>query len=262
MGGSMGSVTGEKFARACESAAEARLPVVSVSASGGARMQEGILALMQLPKTVCAVEDLRDAGCALISVMAHPTTGGLLASFASLGDVLIAEPGALMSFAGPRVVARQQFVRPDAGGQDDVASADVDLPVPQAVGDPHADDARSLPPKSENLGVVRQPRAELSRLFQHMQGQPAVIRFAIREKVSAGDRDPRRMGNLIDGFIVLQEPMARALKSSRGEAENVFRHVKAVMDLREGLAPQGVTLSNPEAHLLVELAYQGFSWRP
>ena len=106
MGGSMGSVVGEKFARACESAAEARLPVVSISSSGGARMQEGILALMQLPKTVCAVEDLRDAGCALISVMTHPTTGGLLASYASLGDVLLAEPGALMSFAGPRVVAQ------------------------------------------------------------------------------------------------------------------------------------------------------------
>ena len=72
-------------------------------------MQEGILALMQLPKTVCAVEDLHDAGCALISVLAHPTTGGVLASFASLGDVLLAEPGALMSFAGPRVV--QQATR-------------------------------------------------------------------------------------------------------------------------------------------------------
>jgi acetyl-CoA carboxylase carboxyl transferase subunit beta len=106
MGGSMGSVVGEKFVRACESACEAGVPVVSVSASGGARMQEGILALMQLPKTVCAVEDLHDAGCALISVLAHPTTGGLLASFASLGDVLLAEPGALMSFAGPRVVAQ------------------------------------------------------------------------------------------------------------------------------------------------------------
>jgi acetyl-CoA carboxylase carboxyl transferase beta subunit len=106
MGGSMGSVTGEKFARACESAATARVPLISVSASGGARMQEGILALMQLPKTVVAVEGLHDAGCALISVMAHPTTGGLLASFASLGDVVIAEPGALMSFAGPRVVAQ------------------------------------------------------------------------------------------------------------------------------------------------------------
>jgi acetyl-CoA carboxylase carboxyl transferase subunit beta len=106
MGGSMGSVTGEKFARACESAAAAGVPLVSVSASGGARMQEGILALMQLPKTVVAVEELHEARCALISVMAHPTTGGLLASFASLGDVLLAEPGALMSFAGPRVVAQ------------------------------------------------------------------------------------------------------------------------------------------------------------
>ena len=106
MGGSMGSVTGEKLARACESAAAARVPLVSVSASGGARMQEGILALMQMPKTVVAVEELHDAGCALISVMTHPTTGGLLASFASLGDVVVAEPGALMSFAGPRVVAQ------------------------------------------------------------------------------------------------------------------------------------------------------------
>lgn len=106
MGGSMGSVTGEKFARACESAAAAGVPLISISASGGARMQEGILALMQLPKTVVAVEELHDAGCAMISVMAHPTTGGLLASFASLGDVLLAEPGALMSFAGPRVVAQ------------------------------------------------------------------------------------------------------------------------------------------------------------
>jgi len=109
MGGSMGSVVGEKFARACDSALERRVPLVSVSASGGARMQEGILALMQLPKTIAAVEDLHDAGCALISVVAHPTTGGVLASFASLGDVLVAEPASLMSFAGPRVV--QQTTR-------------------------------------------------------------------------------------------------------------------------------------------------------
>jgi acetyl-CoA carboxylase carboxyl transferase beta subunit len=106
MGGSMGSVVGEKFARACEAAADEGVGLVSVSASGGARMQEGILSLMQLPKTVCAVEDLRDSGGVLVSVLAHPTTGGLLASFASLGDVILAEPGALMSFAGPRVVAQ------------------------------------------------------------------------------------------------------------------------------------------------------------
>jgi acetyl-CoA carboxylase carboxyl transferase beta subunit len=109
LGGSMGSAVGEKFSRACDGAAERGVPLVSVSASGGARMQEGILALMQLPKTVAALEDLRDAGCATISVMAHPTTGGVLASFATLGDVLLAEPGALMSFAGPRVV--QQTTR-------------------------------------------------------------------------------------------------------------------------------------------------------
>jgi acetyl-CoA carboxylase carboxyl transferase beta subunit len=109
MGGSMGSVVGEKFSRACDAAAARGVPVVAVTASGGARMQEGILSLMQLPKTVCAVEDLHDAGGALFTVMAHPTTAGVLASFASLGDVLVAEPGALIAFTGPRVV--QQTTR-------------------------------------------------------------------------------------------------------------------------------------------------------
>jgi acetyl-CoA carboxylase carboxyl transferase subunit beta len=104
MGGSMGSVVGEKMSRACDSAAEAGMPLIAVTSSGGARMQEGILALMQLPKTVAAVEDLHDSGQALLCVMTHPTTGGVLASFATLGDVLLAEPNALMSFAGPRVV--------------------------------------------------------------------------------------------------------------------------------------------------------------
>jgi acetyl-CoA carboxylase carboxyl transferase subunit beta len=109
MGGSMGSVVGEKLSRACDSAAERGVPLVSITASGGARMQEGILSLMQLPKTVCAVEDLHDAGQPMISVMTHPTTAGVLASFASLGDVIVAEPGALLAFTGPRVV--QQTTR-------------------------------------------------------------------------------------------------------------------------------------------------------
>jgi acetyl-CoA carboxylase carboxyl transferase beta subunit len=104
MGGSMGSAVGEKFSRACDSAIERGAPLVSVTSSGGARMQEGILSLMQLPKTVCAVEDLHDARIPMITVMAHPTTAGVLASFASLGDVTIAEPGALIAFTGPRVV--------------------------------------------------------------------------------------------------------------------------------------------------------------
>jgi len=118
MGGSMGSVVGEKLSRACDAAGERGVPVVAVTASGGARMQEGILSLMQMPKTVCAVEDLHDAGGALFTVMAHPTTAGVLASFASLGDVIVAEPGALIAFTGPRVV--QQTTReklPDDFGQ-------------------------------------------------------------------------------------------------------------------------------------------------
>jgi acetyl-CoA carboxylase carboxyl transferase beta subunit len=109
MGGSMGSTVGEKFARACERAAARHVPLVCVTASGGARMQEGILSLMQLPKTVCAVDELHEARCALISVMTHPTTAGVLASFASLGDVIVSEPGALLAFTGPRVV--QQTTR-------------------------------------------------------------------------------------------------------------------------------------------------------
>jgi acetyl-CoA carboxylase carboxyl transferase beta subunit len=109
MGGSMGSVVGEKLCRAAESAIENKVPLITVTASGGARMQEGILSLMQLPKTVCAIEDLRDARCGFVSVMAHPTTAGVLASFASLGDICVAEPGALLAFTGPRVV--QQTTR-------------------------------------------------------------------------------------------------------------------------------------------------------
>ncbi len=140
MGGSMGSAVGEKFARACESAVEQGVPLVSVSASGGARMQEGILALMQLPKTIVGVADLHDAGCAYISVLAHPTTGGVLASFASLGDVLLAEPGALMSFAGPRVV--QQTTReklPDDFGlsEANLRYGHVDAIVPRPELKPH-----------------------------------------------------------------------------------------------------------------------------
>jgi acetyl-CoA carboxylase carboxyl transferase beta subunit len=109
MGGSMGSTVGEKFARACDRAAARSVPLVCVTASGGARMQEGILSLMQLPKTVCAVDELREARSALVAIMSHPTTAGVLASFASLGDVIVSEPGALLAFTGPRVV--QQTTR-------------------------------------------------------------------------------------------------------------------------------------------------------
>jgi acetyl-CoA carboxylase carboxyl transferase subunit beta len=104
MGGSMGSVVGEKVARLFERGVKHKLPVVLLQASGGARMQEGILSLMQMAKGVAARERLRDARLPFVSVLLHPTTGGVAASFAFLGDVNIAEPKALVGFAGPRVI--------------------------------------------------------------------------------------------------------------------------------------------------------------
>jgi acetyl-CoA carboxylase carboxyl transferase beta subunit/acetyl-CoA carboxylase carboxyl transferase alpha subunit len=105
MGGSMGSVVGEKVTRAAEAALAERIPLLTVAASGGARMQEGTLALMQLAKTCAALERLAQAGIPYLSLMTDPTTGGVYASFAALGDVNLAEPGALIGFAGARVAA-------------------------------------------------------------------------------------------------------------------------------------------------------------
>lgn len=104
MGGSMGVIVGEKLCRLFERAIEESLPVIVVSSSGGARMQEGILSLMQMARTSALVGELRAHRLPYISVLADPTTGGVAASFAMLGDVIMAEPGALIGFAGPRVI--------------------------------------------------------------------------------------------------------------------------------------------------------------
>ncbi len=104
MGGSMGSVVGEKVTRVYERALERRVPAVIFCASGGARMQEGVLSLMQMAKSSAALGRLREAGIVNISVLLHPTTGGVAASFAMLGDVIVAEPKALIGFAGARVI--------------------------------------------------------------------------------------------------------------------------------------------------------------
>jgi len=104
MGGSMGSVVGEKITRAFERALSEHLPIIVVSCSGGARMQEGVLSLMQLMKTSAAVARLDEAGLPFISVLTDPTTGGVTASYAMLGDINIGEPQALIGFAGPRVI--------------------------------------------------------------------------------------------------------------------------------------------------------------
>jgi acetyl-CoA carboxylase carboxyl transferase subunit beta len=104
IGGSMGSVVGEKIARVAERAVDDEQPLIIVSASGGARMMEGVLSLMQMAKTSAALGRLHKARLPYISILTHPTTGGVTASFAMLGDVNIAEPGALVGFAGPRVI--------------------------------------------------------------------------------------------------------------------------------------------------------------
>ncbi len=109
MGGSMGSVVGEKITRAAELALAEKRSLVVVSASGGARMQEGVLSLMQMAKISAALARLREAGRPFLSVLTDPTTGGVTASFAMLGDLNIAEPGALIGFAGPRVI--EQTIR-------------------------------------------------------------------------------------------------------------------------------------------------------
>ena len=106
MAGSMGAVVGEKLTRLIEKAIASRLPVIIVSASGGARMQESMFSLMQMAKTSAALAKLHEAKLPYISVLTNPTSGGVTASFASLGDVIIAEPKALICFAGPRVVAQ------------------------------------------------------------------------------------------------------------------------------------------------------------
>ena len=109
LGGSMGSVVGERFVRGAHASLEARVPLVCFSASGGARMQEGLFSLFQMAKTSAALARLREAGVPYVSVLADPTTGGVSASLAMLGDINIAEPNALIGFAGPRVI--EQTVR-------------------------------------------------------------------------------------------------------------------------------------------------------
>jgi acetyl-CoA carboxylase carboxyl transferase subunit beta len=109
MGGSLGMAAGEAFVRGAETAIDKKTPFVLFAASGGARMQEGILSLMQLPRTTVAVRRVRAAKLPYIVVLTHPTTGGVTASYAMLGDVQLAEPGALIGFAGPRVI--EQTIR-------------------------------------------------------------------------------------------------------------------------------------------------------
>ena len=151
LGGSMGSVVGEKLIRACDRCVERGLPLVIVTASGGARMQEGVIALMQMAKSVVAFELMHDAELPVIVVLVHPTTGGVWASFASLGDVTYAEPGALIAFSGPRVIEQttREKLPPEFGrAETQLANGQVDAVV----------DRRELPGRiAKVLGILHRP---------------------------------------------------------------------------------------------------------
>jgi acetyl-CoA carboxylase carboxyl transferase subunit beta len=132
LGGSMGSVVGERFVRLVARAVEDHVPFVCVTSSGGARMQEGILSLMQMAKTVVALELLAEQRLPFVCVLAHPTTGGVLASFATLADVLLAEPGALLCFTGPRIIEQtiREKLPPDFGrAETNLANGQIDMVV-------------------------------------------------------------------------------------------------------------------------------------
>jgi acetyl-CoA carboxylase carboxyl transferase subunit beta len=153
MGGSMGSVVGEKISRMGQRSLERKYPVVLVSASGGARMQEGVLSLMQMAKTSAVLSQLAERRIPYISVVTNPTTGGVSASFAMLGDAIVAEPGAVVGFAGPRVI--KQTI-----GQD----------LPEGF-----QTAEFLMEKGMLDAVVhrRDLKRTIGQLLRHMSGQPA-----------------------------------------------------------------------------------------
>jgi acetyl-CoA carboxylase carboxyl transferase subunit beta len=132
LGGSMGSVVGERFYRLAQAALEQRRPFVVVAASGGARMQEGLISLMQMAKTIVATQQLAEAHLPYITILTHPTTGGVFASFSTVADIILAEPGALMSFAGARVIEQttREKLPPDFGSaESQLAHGQVDLVV-------------------------------------------------------------------------------------------------------------------------------------
>jgi acetyl-CoA carboxylase carboxyl transferase subunit beta len=209
MGGSMGAVVGEKIARACERAIDRAVPLVVVTASGGARMQEGVLALMQMAKTVVAFEALGDAGLPVVVVLAHPTTGGVWASFAALGDITYAEPGALIAFSGPRVIEQttREKLPPEFGlAENQLRNGQVDAVV----------DRRELATRiGRVLRILDRPAAEIGpplalqwaqdgadRAARAAQALPGMSRRLIESVTSSeGGGLPRRLLGRLRGEI-------------------------------------------------------------
>ena len=165
LGGSMGSVVGEKVTMAFERAAEKKMPIITIAASGGARMQEGMLSLMQMAKTVAAAKKLHDAHVPFVSVLTHPTTGGIYASFANQGDIILAEPKALIGFAGPRVIK-------GTSGRDDIPSHTAEFLFRQGFVDQVVDRTRLRDTLSTVLRMLNS-RPQLSKDGKRLTTTPA-----------------------------------------------------------------------------------------
>lgn len=194
MGGSMGSVLGERFWRCAELAALESLPLVAVCSSGGARMQEGILSLMQMAKTTCAVDLMNEAGAPFITVLVDPCTGGVLASFATLADICIAEPGALLSFSGPRVIAETtREALPDDFGSAErtLALGHVDAVVPRHELRPRISNYLKLLGGGEEIGRRQSQRSSKrgpGRLAQAALGRARSVAAHARHPLVRRDR--------------------------------------------------------------------------
>ncbi|MGN0362811.1 MAG: acetyl-CoA carboxylase carboxyltransferase subunit alpha [Bilifractor sp.] len=227
MMGSMGSAEGEKLTIAIEEADRRRLPLIIFSASGGARMQEGMLSLMQMAKTSAAVQRFRDHGGLYISVLTHPTTGGVSASYASLGDIILAEPGALIGFAGPRVIEqtigeklpkgfqRSEF-QLEHGFLDRIVKReeqkDVIAKILRLHGF-HADedavsvqpeaanvDARSVQPEPENMTAAPVPQGPAHKAAEHVRPGDTELSAYDRVRV-VRDRNRPKITDYIEGIF-------------------------------------------------------------
>lgn len=245
LGGSMGSVVGEKVTRAAELAAETKAPLLVCSASGGARMQEGTLSLMQMAKTSAALAKLAEAGVPYFSLLADPTYGGVSASFATLGDVIIAEPKARVGFAGPQVI--EQTIRqklPDGfqtaeflmeKGQIDLIVPRAELPVtlkkllayhtkPEAGSAPASKDGAAAPPAE-----ARRPAWESVQLARHAE-RPNFLEYSdlLFDDFTElhGDRNFRDDPSIVGGPALLagRPVMVVAHQKGRGTRENILRN--------------------------------------
>ena len=276
IGGTMGFAVGERVAEAMGEARDAELPFIAVTCSGGARMQEGMVALMQMAKTAAAAQRLHDAGVPMVTVLANPTTGGVYASYASQGDVIVAEAGALIGFAGPRVRAVH-----DAGeeretlyAEDLLAAGQVDAVLPREAIRDHlvrvvrllrptaGPDPDRLPPRVEArdpergwVVVERARHAERPRAWRYIEGLTADFLPLLGDR--AGGEDPALVGGLArigdtNVVIVAQERGDLDLDGERHDGRvspSGYRKAKRLMQLAQCLGLPLVTfVDTPGAH--------------